>query len=171
MLSMTIPAVAKLDRARSRHQYATLPPCRPASVAPIEANILRYCDAHSTSELGHQRHFRRASVTSGLPPTPDISRHRTNRRKGPIPDSCTATKQRAFRRLRTVKSVAEDSDVSVPAVRSTRDLYISCDIYIPTYRFPIRTHNGLRRRAHSSLRIVRLTVWYPHPPTPQPPGY
>ena len=55
MLSMTIPAVAKLDRARSRHQYATLPPCRPALVTPIEANILRYCDAHSTSELGHSR--------------------------------------------------------------------------------------------------------------------
>jgi hypothetical protein len=35
-------------------------------------NLSRCCDARSTSRLGQERRFERASATSGLPPEADI---------------------------------------------------------------------------------------------------
>ncbi len=40
-------------------------------------HCLDCCNAHSASATGHLRHFGRASGTSGLPPTSDMSLHRT----------------------------------------------------------------------------------------------
>ena len=50
-------------------------------------SVLRCTEVSRANDVkGQPRHFRHACATSGLPPTPDISRQRTNRRKGPQGD-------------------------------------------------------------------------------------
>jgi hypothetical protein len=57
--------------------------CRARTLAMIETR---------TSPIGQKRRLGRKPVTSGLPPTSDMVRHRTERRDGPQADLAPSTR-------------------------------------------------------------------------------